>query len=595
MLYRSDRVTLFLEDPDVRLFHGDALSVLAGLEDESVHMCVTSPPFYGLRDYGTGHWERPEWQGWENAHRENAIREADDWLGRSMTREEAEEIKAIYADPDCSWRGLAQAFGGRHGFDWAGNQIAGMDLWLAAQAYLREMWQEEADHEHDVVSARGGRGGSGAPGKNTEGAYPSEHPAAKCSCGAHRVDQQIGLEASPEEWVSRLVAVFREVRRVLRADGTLWLEVGDSYATGTTAKRNPTSTATHGNWENDAAFARVDAPGCKPKDLIGAPWMLAFALRADGWWLRSDIVWSRPNPMPESVTDRPTKSHSYIFLLSKSPRYFFDQEAVREPWESGRDDMRSKGVRTGLAYLQDAPIPSNHERTGERSPMDRGPTLDPSLPPEAPRGPDGRRATHVQGQDGSLQHRDGERWPNTGRNVRSVWTIPTQPYPEAHFATFPEELARRCISAGTSERGCCPECRAPWVREVERGRFLDGEPVTGAWAPPVRDGGSIRGEGPTGVGHWRLTTTSETTGWVKSCACAPGEWEQVAGTPYEGFVEAAAAPCVVLDPFVGSGTVPHVARKLGRLAIGIDLSADYLQLAARRLQQLSLLAGEATA
>ena len=288
---------------------------------------------------------------------------------------------------------------------------------------------------------------------------------------------QIGLEQTPDEYVARMVDVFREVRRVIRDDGTLWLNLGDSYAAN---RSYQVSDGKHLSHDFGGSNAAAVPDGLKPKDLVGIPWRVAFALQADGWWLRSDIIWSKPNPMPESVTDRPTKAHEYVFLLTKSARYFFDQEAVREPWTSGRDDMRENGVRTGMAYLQQGPIASNHSK-----------------------GPDGRRKTGVKGGDGSVQHRNGERWPNeNGRNVRSVWDIPTQPYAEAHFATFPQELPRRCIAAGS---------------------------------------------------------------------------------PADG---------VVLDPFMGSGTTALVARNLGRRSIGIELNAEYCELAARRLGQQSLLTAD---
>jgi hypothetical protein len=281
--------------------------------------------------------------------------------------------------------------------------------------------------------------------------------------------------------------------------------------------------------------------------------------------------------MPESVTDRPTKAHSYLFLLSKSPRYFFDQEAVREAFQDPREG--GDGFRWNSPHY-----------TEQKGPVDN--TLG-GLPPEAPRGPDGRRQTHVQGQDGSLQHRDGERWPNSGRNVRSVWSIPTQPYPEAHFATFPEELARRCIAAGTSERGCCPECLAPWVREVEREPMLVRE---GPGRAGLKDAaaGSASGTQRTAItGTMLRAPSSQTVGWRPSCDCS----NSIIQTPGRAIAHPPnpPVPCVVLDPFVGSGTVPHVARKLGRHAIGIDLNADYLELASRRLAQQSLLASPVVA
>jgi DNA modification methylase len=547
-------MTVFLQDPDVVLHHGDALQVLRTLPAESVHCCVTSPPFYGLRDYGTGRWEG--------------------------------------GDADCDH-----------------------------DAYQRKR----------NLEAQPSTPGSGS----SLGTLRDGPPPNVCGrCGARRVDGQIGLEASPEAWVARLVDVFREVRRVLRRDGTLWLEVGDSYASGEIGRNDDdprnlerraalygTGTRKPGVHERQTRRVRT---GTKPKDLIGAPWLLAFALRADGWWLRSDIVWARPNPMPESVTDRPTKSHSYVFLLTKQARYFFDQEAVREPhrWQDEEllrtNAQARQGQRLAQRRADGDPTATrtqdshkaamrgerqkgrgqdqNNESEFSASPLGRNirsvweveqETLDPSLPPEKPRGPDGRRQTKVEGREGSLQHRDGERWPNpAGANMRSVWKIPTQPFAAAHFATFPEELARRCILAGTSERGCCPDCGAPWMREVERGELV-GVDRGGNYRSR---GGDVPHNNPM-VGHpeYRpgMSYERETIGWRPSCFCGH---ERGPDGEFGGGGPRIPIPCTVLDPFVGSGTVPHVARKHGRRAVGIDLNADYLKLAAARLAQQSLFA-----
>ena len=227
---------------------------------------------------------------------------------------------------------------------------------------------------------------------------------------------QIGLEPTPSAFVTRLVEVFAEVHRVLRDDGTLWLNLGDSYAANQSNNGGYSdkstlagfsSPNTKGRIANESGLRRSLTHGVKPKDLVGIPWMVAFALRDYGWYLRSEIIWHKPNPMPESVTDRPTKAHEYVFLLSKSARYFYDAEAIREEAEYGR-----RSAFRGGAYVNQ-PRGQNNGRANAESPS-------------------------VTGSD-----------PSSGRNARTVWTINPQPTPEAHFATFPEALAERCIKAGS--------------------------------------------------------------------------------------------------------------------------------------------------
>jgi len=249
---------------------------------------------------------------------------------------------------------------------------------------------------------------------------------------------QIGLEPTLDEWVAALVEVFRGVRNLLSDDGTLWLNLGDSYATGTAGDSTTTQTGKHGYWENPAVNKRIDgrAIGLKPKDLIGQPWALAFALRADGWYLRQDIIWSKPNPMPESVTDRCTKAHEYLFLLSKSGRYYYDFAAMQEPAGGGAHARRAKtpdgwDTRTGQGGHG-----SFHAEGREK----------------------GRVLAQGVGRRGSPPGNPAERntsmdealavMPNT-RNRRSVWTVASEPYSEAHFATFPTALIEPCILAGS--------------------------------------------------------------------------------------------------------------------------------------------------
>ena len=237
---------------------------------------------------------------------------------------------------------------------------------------------------------------------------------------------QIGQETTPREFVDALVAVMRDVRRVLADDGTLWLNIGDSYAangvSGLATKGASSTLGGGANRAHDAKPKRVPS-GLKPKDLLGIPWRLAFALQDDGWYLRSDIIWAKPNPMPESVTDRPTRAHEYVFLLTKRARYFYDADAIREPHGSSfsADAIRLAGGAIGGARPEGNNFSKEaRHRGGDSSPRTRA-----------------ERAALLN---------------PAGRNARDVWTITPEPCDEAHFATMPPDLARRCILAG-SRRG----------------------------------------------------------------------------------------------------------------------------------------------
>jgi len=307
---------------------GDVRERLKELPDQSVNCCVTSPPYWGLRDYGTASWDG--------------------------------------GDSSC-------------------------------------------DHQGKPMATKANINRNCGTGNDVKNAKAMEFFKDICGkCGAKRIDSQIGLEQTPDAFVAELVAVFREVKRVLRDDGTLWLNIGDSYAS--TKEGNTNGTAGKVKQKagvNDNARKRTVPIGLKTKDLVGIPWMLAFALRADGWYLRQDIIWHKPNPMPESVTDRCTKSHEYIFLLSKSPRYYFDNEAIKEPASTP---------------------PASRNRNAEG--------YNPSYP-DGDRFSPGER---VYGADGK-------------RNKRDVWTVTTKPYKGAHFATFPPDLITPCILAGCPEGG----------------------------------------------------------------------------------------------------------------------------------------------
>jgi DNA modification methylase len=249
---------------------------------------------------------------------------------------------------------------------------------------------------------------------------------------------QMGLEATPAEFVEGMVALFREVRRVLRDDGTLWLNLGDSYAGGGGGNYNTTGKTRANGCQVTNVRNRPDwlnAAGLKTKDLIGIPWRIAFALQADGWWLRQDIIWSKPNPMPESVRDRCTKAHEYLFLLSKGPRYYYDAEAIAEP----ANGWNGSAFDTGKTAIHQLDRSQKRSKGNARSFRGGG--------------------AYTQGQsfdNSAAAERDSAgNVPNeTGvRNKRSVWEVATAPFSEAHFATYPPALIEPCILAGCPTGG----------------------------------------------------------------------------------------------------------------------------------------------
>jgi len=331
------------------------------------------------------------------------------------------------------------------------------------------------------------------------------------------VEGQLGLEKTPEEYIEKMVEIFREVRRVLRKDGTLFLNLGDSYWGGKSAWA--TEIEQKKKRDGNANLPQKGYGNLKPKDLCMIPARVAIALQADGWWLRSDIIWHKPNPMPSSVEDRPTTCHEYLFLLTKSAKYYYDAEAVREPHQADT-----------IARKDNA----------------------------------GRKKQPKKGADKFTYQMDKVYLNPVGRNKRSVWTIATQPFSDAHFATFPEKLVEPCILAGSSEVGSCPECGMPWERIVEKTGGTTGK----SWHDHSDDlGGGLSQSSRTDIpteGYSR-----KTIGWECNCNC---------GTSREDAV-----PCVVMDPFCGSGTTGVVALKHRRHFIGIELNPEYVQMAEKRM------------
>ena len=309
---------------------GDCRETLKQIPANFVQTCITSPPYWGLRDYGTATWEG--------------------------------------GDSNC---------------------------------------------DHKV--GRETRGGLSDKQKTTKGSFGDEaiknnQPCPKC--GAIRKDSQLGLEDTPEEYVESMVAVFREVKRVLRDDGTVWLNLGDSYAMTSLRggdKPHSGNVGAHKHYDNNHSISRATKKiplGIKPKDLVGIPWRVAFALQADGWYLRQDIIWHKPNPMPESVQDRCTKDHEYIFLLSKNKKYYCDMDSIREPVKESNKGFIVARARTASGAL-------------------------------------GGENKH------NMERRDYKEI--KGANKRSVWTVTTKPFKEAHFATFPVDLITPCVLAGSGK------------------------------------------------------------------------------------------------------------------------------------------------
>jgi len=453
---------------------GSALDKLRELPSESVHCMVTSPPYWGLRAYST----TPQiWGGDKNCKHE--------WI-----------------------KHIEQAKGGKN----------------------------HPDRPSTV-------GGNRHMSETKIRGEPLESDFCRI-CGAWR--GELGLEPTPELYIGHLVEIMREVKRVLRDDGTIWIIIGDSYNSSPPGNTNPMSkSGLHGAQTSQKYRERLEetqqhqqegrklVAGLKPKDLVGIPWMLAFALRADGWWLRSDIIFSKNNPMPESVTDRPTKSHEYIFLLSKSKKYFYDADAIRE------DNVNPK--RTNYKPGKEAYMEGNIH----------GPFDD-----------------RIVRNEGFKAYADGKVC--VGRNKRSVWNINTQPYPDAHFAVFPTEIPRLCISAGTSEEGCCSSCGAPHERITEKG-FTSHDGSTESLYEKGSSGGRIsllrqaaREQG------FEYQPSSKTVGWRATCNC-----------------NAKTVPCTVLDPFAGSGTTGEVAKRLGRNYVLIELNPEYKTLIEKRLASVT--------
>jgi DNA modification methylase len=368
---------------------------------------------------------------------------------------------------------------------------------------------------------------------------------------------QLGLEPTLADYLTHMVEVFAEVKRVLRKDGCAWVNMGDSYAgammTGGTNGINGSDRSREKMITRPARIPR----GLKPKDLCGVPWRLAFALQDDGWYLRSDIIWAKPNPMPESVTDRPTRSHEYIFLLTKSPRYYYDAEAIRESPSQNSHGGNPLMTRA----LQNPAIKALQLQSAQASTL----------------GLSARQRTDKQRGHGRRHAGFNDRWDlmskeeqqALGANKRDVWTVATHPFPDAHFATFPPKLIEPCILAGSSPQAC-ETCGAPWTRETVNDVTYE-EAKKRATA---RRGSGIRSNSlatlglTSGTGNPSISRITHTLGWRPTCRCPQNT---------------GAARCLILDPFMGAGTTAIVAVKHLRDYLGIELQPDYIAIANKRL------------
>lgn len=436
------------------------------MPDESVNCCVTSPPYWGLRNYGI---------------------------------------------PDQIWGGDST-----HEHAW------GEPIFVNATNHTdKRRWNH----------TRNGRGEEQPEEKQVAWLRTDVDQGSFCECGAWR--GSLGLEPTPQLFVEHIVLVFQEVRRVLRPDGTCWLNLGDSYATGTGKATSPgggaqgerflqSGPAGYRGGHDDSpkhkngaqpGFQpnRMPIPGLKPKDLVGVPWRCAFGLQEDGWWLRSDIIWAKPAPMPESVTDRPTRSHEYVFLLAKSQKYYYDCEAIKEPSVATHGSGNGYKRDSRLTYADENGARGSDEQwppaSWNGSRFDKGKTKAAVEQTGAKVGvrhagkhsTSGPQAAGHRVLDNLTKARAAGAPHDTPfgltRNKRDVWTINTQPTPDAHFATYPIALAETCILAG------CP---------------VDG---------------------------------------------------------------------LVLDPFAGAGTTGLAALKHGRNFLGIELNPEYIEIAQRRLDR----------
>lgn len=439
------------------ILQGDVRACCRRIQRKSVQMCVTSPPYWGLRSYST----EPQAWGGSPEHIHEWVKEE---RGKRSDMKPREESSSVGRDGSDEQQGFGPPSGG----------------WF-------------------------------------------------CSCGSWL--GELGQEPTPQLFVAHLVEVFAEVWEVLRNDGTLWINMGDSYNAngrkghGDVGPKQRTNRASADGQDE----TRPNAPGLKAKDRVMMPARMAMALQEWGWYLRDEIVWLKPNPMPMSMKDRCSPAHEMVYMLTKKPRYFYDQQAIAEPAVTAGSKPGGKKAASAAADIAAGRKPGEGNR-------------------------------HMSLQEAPVAET---------RNKRSVWKIATHPYKAAHFATFPPKLITPMIRAGTSEAGCCGTCGAPMVRQVERVKtFQSGS---------GRSGNQIFGKQDLSASETNSTpdvrrgpcVSVRTVGWQPSCACPPAE----------------VVPSTVLDIFGGSFTTAVVALEHGRSAIVCELQPDYVALGRQRIRQ----------
>lgn len=425
-------------------------------------------------------------------------------------------------------------------------------------------------------------------------------------CGAWRGEH--GLEPTLEMWIANEVTIWRGIRRVLRKDGVAWLNCGDAYSTG--PKGNPGNRGGINGGKRDEPDDDIgstfdkSASGLASKQRLMLPARVALALQADGWWLRDEIVWAKLNPMPSSVTDRTTPAHEMLYMLTKSARYYFDAVAIMEPSSKDSHARAARGRSTKHKWADGGP---GDQTIAKKSPIAGSVVV--AVPGVAPKAAliEGTGKGHPK-SNASFNAALGTADLVAMRNRRSVWPLVTEPYPNPHFATAPTSIVEPCILAGTSEKGCCPKCLAPWKRVVRHNAMISKP-------GPTKDAAAeSRGNAANGRQALYATMVSApmfaTIGWYPTCRCylgVPPLWpypekpeKDVEGIrPWEDRVAAVdetnrriceliadkpVQACTVLDPFGGSGTTALVADRRGRDGILIELNPDYAGMAHERVK-----------